>query len=87
MKLFSFFLMLTIGLLFSTTYATETLSEKGRAVSKDIERDANKSINRVEEATCTGTDTECAKRRIENRAEEGKDLVKDKSSEMKDKVD
>ncbi len=87
MKSFNFFLMLVISLFFSTTQATETLSEKGQAVSKDIKRDADRSINRVEEVTCTGTDAECAKRRIENRAEEGKDFIKDKSSEMKNKID
>lgn len=87
MKPSNLLLILALGLLFSTAHATETLPEKGEAVSKDIKREANKAVDRIEEATCTDTDVECAKKKIENRAEEGKDLIKDKSSEIKNKVD
>lgn len=87
MKQSNLFLALIMCLFFSTAHATETLSEKGEAVSKDMKRDINKPVNRMGESTCTSTDTECGKRKIENRAEEGKDLIKDESSEMKDKVD
>lgn len=34
-------------------------------MKNDIKRDAHESMNRVDEAACTGTDTECAKRKIE----------------------
>jgi hypothetical protein len=88
MKRTNLLLTLIAGLFFSTTLiATETLTEKGEAVSKEIKRDANKAINRVDEATCTGTDVECAKRKLDNRTEEATDLIKDKSSEIKNKVD
>ena len=53
----------------------------------DIKRDAHKSMHQVDEATCTGTDTDCAKQKIEHRGEEAKDLIKDKSSEIKNKLD
>lgn len=86
MKLSNLLMILILGLFISTANATETLPEKGEAVSKDIKRDANKAVDRIEEATCTDTDVECAKRKIENRAEEGKDLIKDKSSEIKNKI-
>ncbi len=87
MKLSNLLLILVLGLFFSAAHATETLPEKSEATKNEIKRDANKAVNRVDEATCTGTDAECAKRKIENRAEEGKDIIKDKSSEMKNKVD
>ena len=87
MKLFNLILILATGLFFSTPYATETLPEKREATKNEIKRDANKAMHRVDETTCTGTDAECAKRKLENRGEETKDLIKDKSSEMKDKVD
>ena len=87
MKFSNLLLMLAMFLVFSTAYATETMTEKGEATSKDIKRDANKVINRVDEPTCTGTEAECAKRKIENRAGEAKDTVKDKSSEIKNKMD
>ena len=87
MKLSNLLLILAIGLFFSTAHATETLPEKGEATKNEIKRDANKAVDRVDEATCTGTDVECAKKKIDNRAEEGKDLIKDKSSEIKNKID
>lgn len=87
MKLSNLLLILAIGLSFSTAHATETLPEKGEATKNEIKRDANKAVDRVDEATCTGTDVECAKKKIDNRAEEGKDLIKDKSSEIKNKID
>ena len=44
-------------------------------------------MHKTDEATCTGTDTECAKQKVEHRAEEAKDLIKHKSSEIKNKLD
>jgi hypothetical protein len=87
MKLSNLVLMLAIGMCISMAHATETLTEKAEATKNEIKRDAQKAVNRVEEATCTGTDVECAKKKIDNRTEEGKDLIKDKSSEIKGKVD
>ncbi|WP_394807507.1 hypothetical protein [Nitrosomonas sp.] len=87
MKLSNLVMIMTLGLFFSTAHATETLTEKSDATKRDIQRDANKAVDRVDEATCTDTDAECAKRKMGNRAEEGKDLIKDKSSEMKNKID
>jgi hypothetical protein len=87
MKLSNLLLMLAIGMFISMAHATETLTEKGEATKNEIKRDAKKAVNRVEEATCTGTDVECAKKKIDNRVEEGKDLIKDKSSEIKGKID
>jgi len=41
----------------------------------------------LDEAICTGADVECAKKKVDNRVEEGKDLTKAKSSEIKNKID
>ncbi|WP_297324141.1 hypothetical protein [Nitrosomonas sp.] len=87
MKISNLLLALVIGLFFSTAHATETLPEKGEAVKNEIKRDANKAVDRVDEAICTDTDVECAKKKIDNRAAEGKDLINDKSSEIKNKID
>lgn len=87
MKITTLIVLFASSLFFSHAFATETLSEKAGATKDEMNRDANKSMNRVDEATCTGTDTECAKQKAQNRGEEAKDYVKDKSSEIKNKVD
>ncbi|AEJ01851.1 hypothetical protein Nit79A3_2060 [Nitrosomonas sp. Is79A3] len=87
MKPSNLLMILAIGLFFSTAHAAETLPEKSEAVSKDIKREANKAVDRIEEGTCTDTDVECTKKKLENRGKEGTDLIKDKSSEMKNKID
>ena len=87
MKISTLIVLLASSLFFSNAFATENLSEKAGATKDDVKRDANKSMNRVDEATCTGSDADCAKQKAENRGEEAKDYVKDKSSEIKNKVD
>ena len=87
MKISNLLMIVTLGLFFSTAHATETLPEKSEAVSKDIKREANKAVDRIEEGTCTDTDVECTKKKLENRGKEGTDLIEDKSSEMKNKID
>lgn len=87
MKLSHIVALLILSLSCATLFATETVSEKAQATSNDIKRDANKAVNRVQESACTGSDAECAKQKIGNRAEEAKDTIKDKSSEMKNKMD
>ncbi len=87
MKILTLIVLLASSLFFSNAFATENLSEKAGATKDDVKRDANKSMNRVDEATCTGSDADCAKQKAKNRGEEAKDYVKDKSSEIKNKVD
>ncbi len=87
MKLLRIAVFLILSLSCATLFATETVSEKAQAKSNDIKRDANEAVNRVQESACTGSDAECAKQKIGNRAEEAKDTIKDKSSEMKNKMD
>ena len=80
-------MLLAASLFFSNAYAAESLSEKGGATKDDVKRDAHESMNRVDEAACTGTDAECTKQKVEHRSEETKDVIKDKSSEIKNKAD
>lgn len=79
--------ILVAGFTFTYVHAAETVPEKTEAIKKDIKRDAHKSMHRIDEATCTGTDVECAKQKVENRGEEAKAVITDKSSEIKNKVD
>ena len=79
-------ILLMLGMFVSTAHAAETVLEKSEAQKDEVTRDANKAINRIDEETCVGSDTECAKKKLEHRTEEAKDTIKDKSSEMKNKV-
>ncbi|HLP81884.1 MAG TPA: hypothetical protein VK141_07845 [Nitrosomonas sp.] len=79
--------LIAISFLFSNVHAGETVTEKTEAIKKEVKRDAHESMHRVDEAACTGTDAECAKQKIEHRSEETKGVIKDKSTEMKNKVD
>ena len=87
MKYSTITMLLAASLFFSNAYAAESLSEKSGATKDDIKRDAHKSMHKADEATCTGTDSDCAKQKAEHRGEEAKDLIKDKSSEIKNKAD
>ena len=80
-------ILLILGMFASTGFAAETVLEKSEAQKNEVKRDANKAVHRIDEATCTGTDTDCAKKKLEHRTEEAKDAIKDKSSEVKNKVD
>lgn len=80
-------ILFVLGLFVSTAYAAETVLEKSEAQKNEVKRDANKAINRIDEQTCVGSDTECAKEKLEHRAGEAKETIKDKSSEMKNKMD
>ncbi|SFN03419.1 hypothetical protein [Nitrosomonas communis] len=79
--------LIAASFIFSNVHAAETVTEKNKAVKDDIKRDAHEEMHRVDEATCTGTDTECAERKVEHRSKETKEVIKDKSSEIKNKVD
>ena len=79
--------LIAASIIFSNVHAGESVTEKTEAIKKDVKRDAHESMHRVDEAACTGTDAECAKRKIEHRSEETKEVIKDKSTEMKNKVD
>ena len=87
MKLTKTLLLVAMTVMVSSVYAVQTDSEKNEATKKELKREANKAINRVEEAVCMEGDAECLKQKVEHRLEESSDAVKDKASEIKDKVD
>ena len=76
-----------VALISTSAIAAETIQEKKEAVTNDVKRDAKKSINRVEEAACMEGDVKCAGQKAKNRIEEAGDATKDKTKELKNKVD
>jgi hypothetical protein len=67
--------------------AYESTTEKNEATVNKMGRTVEKAGHRVEEATCMEGDLKCAEKKIDNRAEEAKGALKDKSTEIKNKVD
>jgi hypothetical protein len=57
-----------------------------RSDADDTKRGVKKAANRVDEAGCTGTKAECAKRKGKHRVDETKDKVGDKTNEAVDKA-
>ncbi len=87
MKISKILTMLLLSLMFTSVYALETEDERKEATKSELKRDTNKAVNRIEEAVCMDTDTECLKQKVKNRAQETTDAVKDKATEIKNKVD
>jgi hypothetical protein len=75
----------------STAFSEETLSEKAGVTADGAKRGVKKGYNRTKEAVCgqlTGdSKMECLAKKSKNRMDEGADVVKDKGSEIKNKVD
>lgn len=88
---------LAIGLLVGTmaltsmSFAEETVGEKAQVKMKSAKRATKKGVNRAAEAVCgklTGdSKVECLAKQAKHRVEEGAEAVKDKGSEVKNKVD
>jgi len=64
----------------------QTTGQKLKEASHDVRREARKGVNRVDEELCTGTKAECEARKVKHRAQEAKDIVEDKATEVKDRV-
>ena len=71
--------------------AEEKVGEKVTDKGRDVKRDVKAKAHRVEEKACDKSDektyADCMAKRAGNRAEEAKDAVGDKSTEVKNKVD
>lgn len=67
--------------------AEETVGEKTQTKMHDAKRALKKGVNRTQEKVCMKDDLECLKQKAANRSEETGDYVKDKTKEMKNKVD
>ena len=87
MKIIQCLFLLTLGFVLSTAYATETVTEKVEATSKELKREAKKTVNRAEEALCTESEAECMKQKMKHRTEEALEAVRDKTTDLKNKLD
>ncbi|BAW79914.1 hypothetical conserved protein [Candidatus Nitrosoglobus terrae] len=67
--------------------AEETVAEKAEAKIKDTKRAAEQAADRAEEAKCTDGTIKCLGEKIKHRTGEAYDSVKDKSVELKHKMD
>ncbi len=79
--------MLSLSVAATHAWAAETIPEKATVIKNDVKRATKKAVNRVEEAVCAKSDAECLARKAKNRATETGDVVIDKVSETKNKVD
>ena len=52
-----------------------------------MSRTVEKKVYRFEEATCTKSDMECLKEKVENRIEDASEAIEDKAAELKNDVD
>jgi hypothetical protein len=86
MKLLKIISAAAMAIVLSHAYAVETESESNQAVTNDAKREANKTVNRVKEAVCMESDTECLKQKVQHRIEETKETIKDKTKEIKNNV-
>ena len=66
---------------------TETMRESMQDLENDVQREANQNINRIEEATCMKSETECLKQKAKNRLQESAEAVTDKYEEIKNVID
>lgn len=92
MKSVSIFLVLFSSLSFlNLSLAEETQIEKVKVEINTVGRKTKKTINRTKEVLCgqlTGDNkAACLAKKAKHRIEEGTDAIKDKATEIKDKVD
>ncbi len=87
MKISKIFTLIIVSLMFSSVNAVETEKESRDAVKNDVNRETDKTVNRIKEAVCMESDTECLKQKMEHRIKETEDTVKDKATEIKKNVD
>ncbi len=90
-SILTFISVISVLCLLNPSSAEETQTEKAKVEINTVGRKATKTFNRTKEAVCgtlTGDNkVECLAKKAKNRVEEGSDAVKDKASEIKNKVD
>lgn len=87
MKLLKLFVVSAMALNFSMAFADESTSEKVSDKARDTKREMKDKAHRAEEKMCDDSDAKCLKEKAEHRASEAKDATKDKTTEVKNKVD
>lgn len=89
MKTIIFFLSFVSFLNFAQS--EETTGEKVKVGLNKVGRETTKVVNRTKEAMCgelTGdSKVKCLAQKTKHRVEEGAEVIKDKASEVKNKVD
>lgn len=85
-NLFIISLILLLILPFQASTA-ETVSESMQDLGNDAQREVNQKINRLEEAACMKSETECLKQKAKNRLQESSDAVTDKYKEVTNAID
>jgi gas vesicle protein len=80
-------IVLGFSILLIASCEQETTTEKLQDQSNDLQREATKKMHRIEEAACTGSDMECLAKKAKNRAQEASKAIKDKATELKNKID
>ena len=77
--------------LLNVSHSVETVGEKTTVQINQVNRSAKKAVNRTKEALCgklTGDNKiQCLAKKAKNNLEEGTDVLKDKGSEIKNKLD
>ena len=84
--LFLILIIVSMSLPFQTS-ATETFTESMQDLENDTRREAKQKLNRLEEAACMKSETECLKEKAKNRMEEASDAVADKYEEIINVID
>jgi hypothetical protein len=79
--------LLALTLTLSLPALAQSAPEKLKHTANDARRTIKKGAHRVEETLCTDSKLTCAGKKAANRVEEAKDTVKDKATEVKDKLD
>ena len=87
MKLFFMILIITSLSLPFQANAAETFTESMQDLENDARREAKQKINRLEEAACMKSETECLKEKAKNRMEETSDAIVDKYEEIINVID
>lgn len=68
-------------------HSEETIAEKAATAGRDMKRAAKKGMHRMKEAVCMKDDMKCLAEKAKHRGQEIGDAIKDKATEVKDKVD
>lgn len=84
------FFMISIIVFLSVPFqasAAETFTESMQDLENDARREAKQKMNRLEEAACMKSETECLKEKAKNRMEETADAIADKYDEIINVID
>jgi len=79
--------VLGFSVLLIASCSQETTAEKVQVKLNELQRTTTEKVHRIEEAVCTGSEVECLAEKAKNHIQETAEAVKDKASELKNKMD